>query len=246
MLPVLLNRYSDAPLLEKVRNEVARVHPRRQFRELELRLAVLHDDLGEAVRQALKWTDEALFEPEASTWAVFLLTQVEDRYDEAIRLGKKALQRMPAAFVVANNTAYSMALAGQVDHARRLLRPEEDGVMFDLATQGLISAAKGDISEANRLYDRAEEVAKRKDQTSSPLLVNLHRRLIAVAAPETTDRALVSKPVILPQDWDDEPALVLCLRMLQRRGAPLDEITVEGLGPIPDSIEPPIANRSQG
>ena len=234
--PVLLNRYSDTQRLAKVRDEIAHAHPGEKFRVLDLHLAVLRDDLKEATRQALRWTDEALFAPEASTWAVFLLTQVEDRYDEAAGIGLKALRRMPAAAVLANNTAYSLALAGQANRAKGLLQHEEDGVMTDLATQGLIWAVRGDIREANRLYDRAEEVAKREDPASAPQLVNLHRRLIAVVAPEA-DREFISKPVTLPSDWDDYPSLVQCLRLLKRRGAPLDEITVDGQA-LPDSIEP--------
>ncbi len=237
MIPVLLNRYSEAPRLTKVRNEVARAHPAQKFRVLDLHLAILRDELEEATRQALHWTDEAPFTPEASSWAIFMLTQVEDRFEEAIRVGKKALRRMPAAVVVANNTAYSLTLAGKIDEAKRLLRPEEDGAMFDLATLGLVWAVKGDIAEANRLYDRAEAVAERDGPVSAPLLVNLHRRLIAVVALDANP-VIVSKPVDLPQDWDDFPSLVQCLRMLERRGAPLDEITVEGVGPLSDSIEP--------
>lgn len=237
MLPTLLNRYSDLTALTRVRDEVSHAHPEQRFRVLDIHLALLRDELEEAARQALHWTDEALFTPEASTWAIFLLTQVEDRFEEAIKIGKKALRRMPAAVVVANNTAYSLALAGEVDQARRLLRPEEDGAMFDLATRGLISAAKGDIREANRLYDRAEKVAKETGTASEPLLVNLHRRLIAVVAPEA-DRSLVSKPIDLPRDWDDHPSLVQCLRMLKRRGAPLQAITIEADGDLPDLIAP--------
>jgi tetratricopeptide (TPR) repeat protein len=237
MFPILLCRYSDARRLAKVRDELESAHPGQKFRVLDLHLAVLRDDLTEATRQALQWTDEALFTPEASTWAVFLLTQVEDRFEEAIKLGRKALRRMPAAVLLANNLAYSLTLAGHGDKAKAVLLHEEDGPMFDLATQGLIWATKGNIAEANRLYDLAEEVAERAGDSSGAQLVNLHRRLIAFVAPGT-DPALVSKPVSLPSDWDDHPALVQCLRMLARRNVPLDDITIEAGTPLPDSIEP--------
>jgi Flp pilus assembly protein TadD len=226
MIPILLNQYSDADRLAKVREEVSNAHPTQKFRVLDLHLAVLRDDIDEALRQALKWTKEALFSPEASSWAIFLLTQVEDRFEEASRIGRCALRRMPAAVVVANNTAYSLALAGRADEAKVLLRREEDGEMLHLATQGLIQAVRGNIDEANRLYDRAEEEAtSRNGVASASVLVNLHRRLIGVVAPET-DPSRIAKPVELPADWDDHPPYVLCLRMLKRQNAPLQGITV--------------------
>jgi tetratricopeptide (TPR) repeat protein len=237
MIPILLDHYSDVQRLSRVRDEVAHAHPELTFRDLDLHLAILRDETQEATRLALHWTDEALFSPEASTWAIFMLTQVEDHIEEAIKIGKKALRRMPAAVVVANNTAYSMALNGEVEQAKRLLRREEDGAMIDLATQGLLWAVKGDVQEANRLYDCAQSAAEENGSASAPLLVNLHRRLIAVVAPDT-DSAFASKPVTLPQDWDDFPALVLCLRMLKHRGAPLGDIEIEGGGALPDVIEP--------
>lgn len=238
MIPVLLNRYSDASRLAKVRDEVTHAHREKKFRVLDLHLAVLRDDMDEATRVALKWTKEALFSPEAPSWAIFLLTQTEDRFDDAIRIGKCALRRMPAAVIVANNTAYTMALAGKGDEAKGLLRREEDGDMLHLATQGLIQAARGDIEEANRLYDRAEEAAaKRTSVASASVLVNLYRRLIGVVAPEAEPARFV-KPINLPADWSDYPSFVLCLRMLKHRNAPLQEITVDGGGDLPDSIRP--------
>jgi hypothetical protein len=196
----------------------------------------LRDDLKEATRHALKWTREALFAPEASSWAIFLLNQVEDRFGEAIKIGKAALRRMPAAVVVANNTAYSLALAGDGEQAKNFLRRVEEGGMFELATRGLVWAVRGDTQEANRFYDLAEDLAKRDDPANGSQLVNLHRRLIAVVGPEATDA--LSRPVTLPAHWDDFPSLVLCLRMLKRRGAPLDDITIEGGGSLPKVIEP--------
>lgn len=241
MVPILLYRYSDAPRLAKVRDELVHAHPDETFRVLEMHLAILHDDSEEATRHALKWAKEALFAPEASSWAVFLLNQVENHLDDAIKLGKKALRRMPAAVVVANNTAYSLALAGHANQAKDFLRRGRNGKMFDLATQGLICAVKGDIREANNFYDRAENVAEEDGGVSGSVLVNLHRRLIGVVSPEVNP-AEIAKPVILPKDWDDFPSIVMCLRMLKRRQAPLDQITIDGTSaPLPERIEPGIS-----
>jgi tetratricopeptide (TPR) repeat protein len=238
MIPILLDRYSDFRRFAEVRGEVSRANPGMTFHALDFHAAVLGDRLKEASKVALAWERDALFAPEAASSALFTLTQIEDRFEDAIKLGQAALKRMPAATVVANNLAYSLALVGKPEQAKRLLPPEEDGSLYHLATGGLIAAARGDLAEALRLYDQAEEVAKRDGAISSPWLVRLHRRLISVVAPDVDPRA-VCLAVELPADWNDHPSLVQCLRMLKRRHAPLDEITIEGGSAMAsDSIQP--------
>lgn len=238
MIPVLLDRYSDLGRFEKVQAEVSQAHPGTKFYALDFHAAVLQDRLEDASEIALAWQRDALFAPEAASAALFTLTQVGDRFEEASKLGLAALKRMPAAVVVANNTAYSLALSGKPDQAKRLLPREEDGTLYHLATRGLVWAIKGDLDEALRLYDQAEQAAERDGAMSSPLLVGLHRRLIAVVAPDVEPH-LVCKPLELPADWDDHPSIVQCLRMLKRQGASLDHIAVEGSeAALPELIQP--------
>lgn len=240
MVPFLLDRYSDLHRLEKVYAEISEAHPDQSFYPLDIHVAVLQDRLQDAKELSLKWASDALFAAEAASLAVFMLTQIDDdRFDESAELGLAALKRMPAASVLANNTAYSLTFAGKPDQAKRLLSPEEDGNLYHVATRGLIAATQGDIEEAVRLYDHAEQLAQHNGAKTSPLLVRLHRRLIAIVA-QDADPALVLQPVDLPSDWNDHPSIVQCLRMLKRRGAPLEGVTVAEGHPIPEEIAPRI------
>ena len=112
MLPVLLHRYSDLPRLSRVREEVGNAHPDMRFYDVDFHVAVLQDDLIDAREITMAWEQEALFAPEAAAAVLFVLTQIEDRYAEATKIGLQALKRMPAAVLVANNAAYSLVLCG--------------------------------------------------------------------------------------------------------------------------------------
>ncbi len=237
MIPVLLSRYSELGVLENAGERIAAANPDQRFWSIEVQTSILKDRAKAATKLAVEWAEDAIFMPEAITTATCLLIDVEDRFKDAIDLGIQALRRMPAAHPLANNIAYALVLSGHADEARKLTLNHGRDALYYLATDGLITAWRGNIESGLQKYDEAEAWAKRDGLDEAATLVALNRRVVGLA-PHDSRAYEVDKPVILPSDWADNPYLVLRLRMLKRRGASLEKVSNEDGSPISLDIEP--------
>jgi tetratricopeptide (TPR) repeat protein len=240
MIPVLLCRYSEKDRLNETGRAIAAANPGTRLYSIDVQRAVLEDRIAKATQLAVEWADNAIFAPEAAMTATFMLIDVEDRFDDAVKLGSDAIKRMPAVSGLINNVAYALVLAGQADRAHHLLRPVREDALHLRATRGLIAAWRGDVEAGLRMYDEAEAQAVDEDLPDSAKFVAINRRLVGTI-PHDTSGYEIDKPIVLPKGWDDNPYYVWRLRMLRRRGASLEDISVEEGGPFsPDDL--PVAD----
>ncbi len=231
MLPVLLCRYSELDRLTEASKLLVAANPGDRFYSIEVQRAVLEDKTTEATQLAVEWARDAIFAPEAAMTATFMLIDVDDDFEAAAKLGIEALRRMPAAYYLTNNVAYALVLSGQADRAFHLLRSNGEDSLYHLATRGLIAAWRGDVGAGLRMYDEAEDWAKRKGLSEAATFVAINRRLVG-ATPHDTSGYEINKPIVLPQGWDDNPYFVWRLRMLKRRGASLENISTDNDDPL--------------
>lgn len=231
MLPVLLCRYSELDRLAEAGKRLAAANRDCRFHSIEVQRAILEDRTTEATRLAVDWANDEIFAPEAAMTATFMLIDVEDEFDQAAKLGIEALRRMPAAYYLTNNVAYALVLSGQVDRAHYLLQRNGRDSLYHLATNGLIAAWRGEVDAGLRMYDEAEEWAERDRLPEAATFVAINRRLVETV-PYDTSGYDIDKPIVLPEGWDDNPYFVWRLRMLRRRGASLENISVSEGGPV--------------
>jgi tetratricopeptide (TPR) repeat protein len=98
-----------------------------------------------------------------------LLAEERRDYAESVAVLKEGHLRYPNNYLVVNNLAYSLLMAGDVTAAERLLSHLPKGIRLAerrtqvslIATRGLLRFRKGEIEEGIQLYQEAERLARR-------------------------------------------------------------------------------------
>lgn len=204
MLTSFYSRRSDANTLEKLHQTLLQLHDEADLYEIETRLAVLKAEFRRAVDLSVRWVGREPFDSDAALVATYLLTDVAQDYETAIRIGAEALKRIPDAKGVANNVAYALALAGRPKEARKFLPkvfPTDKSRPFFVATEALIHLASGDVEGGSRGYEKAAAVAAEYGDED---LANLIRCQAMVLIARFT-KTVVSWPAELVARYADDP-----------------------------------------
>lgn len=216
LLVPLVRRRNEA---ERVSAALSEMLTRRQEDELlflSSQLAFVRGEFRRASELAQRWTRSERFNASAFAMAVYLLTDVDADLDSAINLGKQGLRVAGANEQLLNNVAYSLALAGRLAEARKLLRtPHEDSVYLT-ATEGLVEILSGNVDHGIELYDRASALAQRdeSDDPSLPMLAQLNKTMALFRA-----GVLRAAELKLPEGWEEDPHLAVFALSAEREGA---------------------------
>ena len=70
-----------------------------------------------------------MLNPNAATLATYLVADLEGNFAQAAEIGLRGLDRAPSHMVLINNTAYSLALAGRPEQAKKLLERLDGSAM---------------------------------------------------------------------------------------------------------------------
>jgi len=211
LLTNLTLRSDQAGLLASVierlrdRHDEARLHPLRML------LAVLRHEAAPALKHARAWIANEPLNPDAAARAVELVADLEGDYAGAAQIGLRALALAPHNRTLVNNTAYVLALAGEPQTAKRVLRrlDAHDGEPVELiATRALVELALGHTDHGLAGYSRARDAAlARGDDALADLVAFsevLSRRRLGTDDPpvevdpeliERVERAAVSRPL---------------------------------------------------
>jgi hypothetical protein len=167
----------------------------------------------------------AFLDPEPASLAVYLLCDVEQDYERAIRLGADALKRMPGALKLAHNVSYALALAGDPVQARDCLLDDPQAVPT-MATRGLVLLREGRDAAAKTEYELALRAANESDDKVLPLLVDMHARF-AFARFTSSSTAWEAQDLDPDAAWLDDPRVAIAARMLEGGGVPLPQALAE-------------------
>jgi tetratricopeptide (TPR) repeat protein len=223
MLPPLLDRFSDAKTLREVMVSTLRANPDKPLRFLDMNLAVLEKRFAEATALSVAWVEDEPLNSAPAVAATFLLADVAGDPEAAIELGLKALRRMPAAKSLANNVAYSLALAGRAEEAKRFV--PEDHSPQSAATAGLVALCLGDRKRAIECYGRAFSRAARTNDSDLEALVALNAMMaVRCFGGDLTDEDL-GVPALTPSEaWADQPRFEITFKRLERMGIELSRL----------------------
>jgi tetratricopeptide (TPR) repeat protein len=224
----LLRLHSHAPRLARVLVQLERRHAPEDLLGLRMHLAVLERDRERSVGLARAWAAHDLLNPTASALAVHLLVDVAGDASAAGDLGLAGLRRMPHSRLLANNTAYALALAGRINDARSVLAriPESVEDVAITATRALVKIMSGETDEGIRGYRRAYELARKREEPGLMALVSINAAMAvsrAAAPDEPTSDVPESMPLALPPKWEERPDFWISGERLRRElGVELD------------------------
>jgi tetratricopeptide (TPR) repeat protein len=178
-----LTSTAQAQVAAELVSELSLRHPATVLGAFRTRAAFLHRDFDRSLEEAERWSRDEPFDVAAVMMLTYLLIEYANNPTEAIRVGQRALTRMPAEVVVRNNVAYALALRGEYERAWRQLTQGnalEDPVC--LATAGFIRLRSGRVDEGLDLYRRAIELADRSNANESADLLRHRGALEALRA----------------------------------------------------------------
>jgi Flp pilus assembly protein TadD len=180
LLPFWMLSTRQAPDAQEILHELSLRHPSNQLGAFRTHASFLRLDFEAAISEARRWTADEPFDPSAVIMLTYLLIETQDAPDEAARIGKAALQRMPSDKVIRNNLAYALVLLNQLEEATRVLGPLKNGnEPLCLATAGLIQIRLGRIDDGLAMYERAAVIAERANAAD---LADLIRQRGAIEA----------------------------------------------------------------
>ncbi len=192
---------------KKLLQELGRRFPAQLLGAFRTQEALLRLDFDRAINEARRWTNDEPFDTAAVTNLTYLLLEARDAFEEAVRIGRNALQRFPSEIVVRNNVAYGLVQLGRLDEALKTLAyPSCVTDPVCMATLGLLRLRQGRIDEGLTLYQRAAETAGK----SSPILADMIRQRAAVEADNFGRK--VDLPVGIAQRNGADPRFLLTSR----------------------------------
>lgn len=162
LLTNLVVRSDQDGLLAAVIDRLQARHSRAELGGMLMLLAVLRHDSPEALRLVKAWTDDDPLNPSAAALAALLVGDLEGDYAQATEIGLRGLTCAPRHPMLVNNTAYTMALAGDPTRAKRLLdRLSDSGCerVEVIATYALAEMLLGHTEQGLDGYRRAFEMA---------------------------------------------------------------------------------------
>ena len=136
--------------------------------EADSRRAFMDNDYSQALIASVDWIEEMPFAKTPIDFAANMAFTFTKNYEEAILILKIGLISNPKELSFLNNLAYSYALNGNVSEAENILYSpilnslpiDSDIYICVMATKGLCSFRKGNISEGRMYYQNALSLAK--------------------------------------------------------------------------------------
>ncbi len=179
-------------------------------------LLYLEGDFKQALNTALTWWGNQPFNVIPAALATYLLTDIEQDYQAAVKVGETALKLNPAHETLRNNLAYAHAFAGNPDRASAVLPPNEDSPYY-VATRGLIEIVKGNAAKGVGLYDRAAEMAeewgKNNDEPYLPALIRLRKLMLLAEHGLLAEKTSFHE---IEEEAKDDPRFQLFILMSER------------------------------
>jgi tetratricopeptide (TPR) repeat protein len=216
MLADALARRSGRVEVMQAYERLRTVYSAKQLLPLRARLASLAGDVSEQLRLIREWVQFMPLDIDALTAEVYLLCELRE-YQTAASEGMIALRRFPNGIFLRNNTAYALALAGDIKYAKRILKPIDGANAYAIATAGLIQLCSGHIQDGLELYRKAADAVRRDapDAEHAAQLVAqlaLHLRLIVRELHLEKDPLVQETSLITPKlnpGWLDEPTFMI-------------------------------------
>jgi tetratricopeptide (TPR) repeat protein len=227
MLADALARRSGRTEVMQAYERLRTVYSAKQLLPLRVRLAILAGDPSEQLRLVREWVQVMPLDIDALTTEVYLLCELQE-YQTAASEGLTGLRRFPNGIMLRNNTAYALALAGDLKYAKRILKPIVNANAYAIATAGLIQLLSGHIREGLEFYRKAEDTVRSEapDAEHAAQLIAqlaLHLRLV-IKELHLEEHPLVQKnTAITPKlnpDWLDEPTFMVLARRAKRLSLP--------------------------
>jgi hypothetical protein len=223
LLPAFMGKVEDAEQLGELTAAIAAANPHADIDFLEVHLATLRCDFDDAVSRATAWARREIFNADAAGQAIYLLADVNEDYERALEIGLPALARVPASIQLRNNVAYALALSGRYDEARAVLPASPTDSVFFEATAALIEMLSGNVKGGFAGYQRAHDLAVEQEKEDLARLVLMHWLLAVHRYVKQHDLSVDDLPSLaLPQDWDNDPQLILVREIARRVCAPLE------------------------
>jgi tetratricopeptide (TPR) repeat protein len=177
MLASLLGDPGDGPELARLLREAGHTLTSEQRLVQESRLAVLENQVEEAVSLAMQAVDTAGDDPEVMGYAMFVIGETAGRYQEAAAL----VDRFdgPLDPRVANNIALALALAGKAQQAEKVVARAGGAAAlpYEGATAALVELAAGRTASGLRGYEEAVRRVRDKGDAELADLIDWRRRL---------------------------------------------------------------------
>ncbi len=206
----VVHRRSEAPELRRAFEHLdAALSPERRA-YVRHQLAVLEGDSEGAASSALDWFELEKDNPAAASAAVLALGIGLQRWKEAEKVARFALETIEPSASLANNAAYAIAMAGYPLEAKKILEPWMNSGFVVKATMGLACLAHDELQKGMRLYREAAAEAERVDFDSRSLMAIYQALIVRQLGLYDGDRRAVLEatalvPVELPDDWKDRP-----------------------------------------
>lgn len=203
LLTLVSTKRRSAGRLERLYEELLRVHSEERLYEVAARVAILRLDFDRALQVARQWMEVDPFSENGSVLTTYLLSEVHHRHDEAAELGIELIPRFPVSGMLANNTAYALAMCGRVLEARSVLHSALSSRCAD-ATAALINLAEGEVQRGLDGYERAVKLAEKRADSELAALIRYRRDLI-VAELAGNSRSSVR----VPPGFEEDPKFVV-------------------------------------
>jgi tetratricopeptide (TPR) repeat protein len=121
LLTNLLLRGDHTTLLAGLMDRLQARHEPAKLDGIRTALALLEHDASNAVESARAWAAHDVLNPGAAALASYLVADLEGDFTQAAEIGLRGLDRAPSHTALINNAAYSLALAGRPERAKKLL-----------------------------------------------------------------------------------------------------------------------------
>jgi Flp pilus assembly protein TadD len=238
LLANVLMRCEHAPLLAGVIDRLQTRHDPRELEGLRMVQALLEHDGATAVELARSWAAREILNPNAATLATYLVADLDGDFDEAARIGLNGLSRAPSHMMLINNTAYSLALAGRAEQAKKLLErlnPSCERVEL-IATRALVDMSLGHVTRGLEGYNRAwgRAMADRDKPLADLVAANALLARLRAGLETVLDHALLDR---LAKAADARPGYWVVSQRLQRELAIQTSMAQESNRPHSARIE---------
>lgn len=194
------------------------------------RLAYLEYRFEDSLQTCREWVQRFPQSRDPYVALMLLVGHVNGNWAESAQLARRAMGKFEISDYLANQAAYSMALAGDPGGALRVL-DKAPGWNYRLeATKGLVLISGKQVAQGLRHYRRAAELLREEEsetQSENLSLMVTHQamalRKLGIVELDVDDPQLKASslpPVDLPSNWRQIPAFVLLQRRAEREGWP--------------------------
>jgi Flp pilus assembly protein TadD len=212
MLASLFSKASEASQLETVYEGLAKEYPASRLRGIRCKIEFLKQNFSSALDAAESWLEEEPFNVDAATLLTYLLSDFANEFGRAADVGRVVLRRVPAAWMLANNIAYALAMDGRLEEAAEVL-PRQVDSPFIIATDALIKFLSGDAESGTSGYQQAANLAKESGDSGLAALVGLRAYILL-----RDSNILPEKHDALDDDWAGDPRVELMHQQALKRG----------------------------